>query len=171
MLEYHDADILAFPAQFIVHQFHCQKEGAGAKGLAARIFGQWPHAHPKDRQREPGSIDVFSATETCPGIINLYAQRGYAKANKKEPAEWRIAWFRKCLEEMKTLKATSLAFPYKIGCGMGGGCWDDYENALLEFAAETQTKVSICRLPLRQKRKDAAASCPEAKRRKSERRG
>jgi hypothetical protein len=38
----------------------------------------------------------------------------------------------------------SIAFPYKIGCGLAGGKWEDYESMIYKFAKENPNiKVKI----------------------------
>lgn len=43
----------------------------------------------------------------------------------------RLEYFENGLEKIKSIKnLQSLAFPYKIGCGLAGGSWEDYLKLL-----------------------------------------
>ena len=121
-------------------------------------------AVPDDRST-PGTIDVrkpptaLSGTNAgCPIVINLFAQWGMGapgKYNRVSPAppsdsaRTREYWFRDCLHAIAQINPPleSIAFPYKIGCGLAGGNWVAYEAMIFEFAAMCpMTQVIICKL-------------------------
>ena len=57
--------------------------------------------------------------------------------------------FKKCLAAIAKLPGVrSVAFPYKIGCGLGGGNWVEYRAALEEFARSSGApRVRVYKLP------------------------
>jgi hypothetical protein len=52
----------------------------------------------------------------------------------------REAWFKQCLEGLESWCITNhiktVAFPYKIGCGLAGGDWKHYLKMITDFAEE-----------------------------------
>ena len=114
------------------------------------------HYQPRGRTREsvqdqPGTVSVHHDNMALkPSVINLYAQMGGGTAQPKgqwgETAEKRIQWFRDSLAALtaRRLRLASIAFPWRIGCGLAGGCWDAYRAAIVEFAhANPAVRVAI----------------------------
>lgn len=146
-----EQDLLASTAQNIAHQCNCRSSRAA--GIARSIFRHHPEADTYAKggePREPGSITVHDGDGER-SVINMYAQLGPGRP--REPSDsftQRLVWFRQCLAALgRTPGLRSVAFPYLIGCGMGGGNWEDYEAALRDFAASLpDVEVTLCYLPL-----------------------
>lgn len=65
-----------------------------------------------------------------------------------DTAAARLGYFRQALDKLRAVVGDgSVAFPYKIGCGLGGGDWAQYEAALREFAQAVPGKVVLYQLP------------------------
>ena len=61
--------------------------------------------------------------------------------------ENRLQWFKECLDEIEKIEdLESVAFPYKIGCGYGGGDWNDYLKLIEQFSEKSLVKVVIYQL-------------------------
>lgn len=148
---------------YLVHQ--CNTTTSTAKGLAATIFKHHPHANSYQRimdKRIPGTIDVYHPMVSAqPGVINLYAQLGpgrpyrnnsryYDTCRADDTASNREKWFEKGLEAISNIpELKSVAFPWKIGCGLAGGDWDRYMDMLLVFAKKNpMIEVTVYRLSL-----------------------
>ena len=147
------ADILSHPG-YIVHQCNCVT--THASGLAAHIFKVIPEADVyADRtfRRVPGTVCIREK------VVNLFGQFRPGKPSARESSAQRLAWFQKGLDELETyLKQESeacdhvvdmlptVAFPYKIGCGLAGGHWPDYWSRIQAFAARVDHPVMIYRL-------------------------
>ena len=61
----------------------------------------------------------------------------------------RLRYFKKALDKFAnelTCDDTPVYFPYKIGCGLAGGDWTKYEEAINEFASKYYGKTYIVRL-------------------------
>ena len=96
----------------------------------------------KDRDI-PGTIKIL---EGNPNIICIVGQWSPGKVNgfwiKKYPLyhneietkNIRLNWFKNAINEIdeKVDIDNEIAIPYKIGCGLAGGCWDEYEKILQE---------------------------------------
>lgn len=81
--------------------------------------------------RSPGSIIV------CGKVVNMFAQIGPGKGRgPADSPDQRLQYFRLCLQQLgQALPADArTAFPYKIGCGLACGNWDDYHADLQQFA-------------------------------------
>jgi O-acetyl-ADP-ribose deacetylase (regulator of RNase III) len=133
-------DILKTNCQYIIHQTNTT--GLRSSGLSAKIFKQFPNAniYKKEIKRSPGTIIVKD------NIINLFGQIKPGKPNKDDDTlQIRIKWFNSGLNMIGNLKdIKSVAIPYKIGCGLAGGKWEDYESMIYKFAKENPNiKVKI----------------------------
>jgi len=145
-------NLLESKEQYIVQQCNCTS--TYAKGLSKAIFQKWPYADAyKKRTGESklGSIDV-KGKEGQRLIINLFGQYGPGKPKSSGPdtKQNRANSFRQGLEAIAKLpNLKSLAFPYQIGCGLGGGSWIEYEKMIRNFASQlpSSVKIIIYRLP------------------------
>jgi O-acetyl-ADP-ribose deacetylase (regulator of RNase III) len=150
-LTYKTGDITAATEEYIVHQCNCQST-SGA-GLAATIIKTFPYADPYSNRRpnpkspsrclpadesKPGTIQVWRPPEDAPNspaFIGLYAQYRPGKPSPQDSKTDREGWFRRCLDLLEKVPGlTSLAMPWKIGCGLGGGDWGVYEGMIREWA-------------------------------------
>lgn len=128
---------------WICHQTNCVTSSAA--GLAKAIFDKWPHTDVyKDREVPsiPGSIVRKDF------VINMMAQYYPGAAMSDPPSiqnDKRFEWFRQCLGQMMHLKGT-IAFPWRIGCGIAGGDWDRYLGVIARFERVAQADVTIYRL-------------------------
>ena len=147
-------DLLDCDADFIAHQCNCVvKRG---KGLAAAIFKRFPET------------DVYSERleNSTPGwniirgrVINMMGQfYPGAPRFENDSAYLRLRWFVECLEGLTTelpLKTEKrpirLAFPWRVGCGLGGGSWSKYLGALKRFA---QSNINVIQVEIYQLSED-----------------
>lgn len=156
-----EGSLLDSTATFIAHQCNCiSTEG---KGLSDMIFKKYPYADVykkrigagkdgKDARDKPGDIKIGGNGRENRYVINMFAQNypGGPKPNYDDD-EKRLGWFKLCLNKILDLEQipnliddkTSIAFPSNIGCGLGGGCWESYREALDEFANKTRMTVYL----------------------------
>ena len=95
-------------------------------------------------------------------VANMNAQYhpGAPHANGKDDRRHRLQYFRSCLHGIAAYIRTaptrprSIAFPWRIGCGLALGRWQAYANAILEWAEGAcrydgkPLKVVIYQLPM-----------------------
>lgn len=166
-------DILNFKADYIVQQCNCLT--IRAHGLAQSIANVYPDADTYAKRRQMGSRNLAIAEDrSTPGtisihghVINMYAQwrPGSCKtayfsvypeySAEPESALTREIWFQKCLDAIaeKFSGSISIAFPFQIGCGLGGGEWSRYEKMISAFAeANPRFKVYIVTLPTKKRK-------------------
>jgi ribA/ribD-fused uncharacterized protein len=138
--------------QYIAHQCNCKTRKY--KGLASTIYKKHPKAEPYSSgaliphggQPQPGLvlvsgpvINMFAQYNPGPARPEAASQSGGASRSSEpeDTATNRLSWFQKCLDtvfENKDIK--SVALPMKIGCGLAGGAWIQYEQLLAKFAAD-----------------------------------
>lgn len=82
--------------------------------------------------RVPGTIAIRGH------VINTFAQDWWGRPQPPhDSAERRLQHFNDCLEAIGDISGLeSVAFPYKIGCGLARGDWAAYRSALEKFAAD-----------------------------------
>lgn len=142
-------DILKANVDAIAHQ--CNVTSPNVHGVAKFIFDKHPAAHTKHyfgdhSSPELGDIDIFPITGASYNhVINMYSQRypGPPNVQHKDSKEYRLKWFRDCLNLIVAKKIDSVAFPYLIGCGLGGGNWPDYLKELEVFEEKFKRPVFL----------------------------
>lgn len=146
MIDLIEADILNFDVQYIAHQTNCVSDYA--LGLAKLIFKKYPYADDyrnrpyENYMYELGSINIHIGEQN---VINMFAQIYPGKPCSPKTVDVRQTAFKECLTKISKIPdLKSIAFPYRIGCGLAGGDWQLYEQMLNSFAEEVkQTKVFI----------------------------
>jgi O-acetyl-ADP-ribose deacetylase (regulator of RNase III) len=128
-------NLLEADTDLLIHQCNCVTNYP--KGLAAEIFKKYPEADIYTcrkintlKKDFPGTIKVIGK------ICNLFGQYypGPAKYNK-DSAKLREQWFKQCLTEIAKLDGIkSVAFPWRIGCGLAKGNWNHYKTMIDDFA-------------------------------------
>jgi hypothetical protein len=151
-------------AEAIVQQLNCI--GVNGRGLAKAVADKFPYGCSyAGRARSdkwgiaapgsfavPGSIDVRrpSRPGRQPLVVNFFSQwemgapLKYNRAKAPGPphvqdsAAQRESWFAQCLAQLSSLqpRPASVAFPYLIGCGLGGGSWASYRSMIAAFARD-----------------------------------
>ena len=134
-------------AEYIAHQCNCISTNAA--GLAYHIFRKYPYADAyKNRKArsEAGTIEVCVGNdESSKKVINLFAQ--YYPGNARyvtDSEEKRIEWMKQCLFQVYKLRdeIKSIAFPFGMGCGLGGGDWKVYKG-LIEKLAKNMPNTEV----------------------------
>lgn len=142
-------NLLEAPEEYILHQCNCVTNSA--KGLALSIFQKWKFSDTYSERvlhDTPGTIKIRSSQKKT--IINLFAQYYPGRPKyKNDSREKRLIWFEQGLDnlliQMPGIK--SIALPFKIGCGLGGGVWRDYLRVIEKFSERNfQVLVVIYKL-------------------------
>jgi O-acetyl-ADP-ribose deacetylase (regulator of RNase III) len=84
-------------------------------------------------------------------VLCLLAQWDFGRAGNQyrkigpytDSSQNRTKWFKQCLERIGVMGIKSIAFPYKIGCGLGGQNWTLYLGLIKQFAYRYNVEVSI----------------------------
>jgi hypothetical protein len=148
-VKYKTGDIMHATESHLVHQLNCV--GTMPAGVAQAVGKAFPWADPYAK-RVPKTDDPLrceSESESIPGTIEqFYSQYKPGPPVLTETRQSRATLFEKCLNLLpKVNDLASLAIPYKIGCGIGGGVWRTYEMLILNFAAKhPELKIAVYRL-------------------------
>lgn len=156
-------DLLKSKEQYIVQQTCCtavrphglsetiarEMPGCDPYALRKKFKGNW--AVEEDRP-EPGSLLIFQREEGASiicafaqyyhGKPNVYSSKDPLSLNREDGSAKRFEYFKSCLVLIAELKPKSVAFPYKIGCGLAGGSWALYEKTLNEWS-ESNPEIDI----------------------------
>ena len=152
-------DLLDAPEKFICHQCNCLTDHAA--GIAQAIFSRFPYAdiyklrsknHTPTLEEQLGNIIIKGNGTGQRFIINMMAQvyPGAPKYpdSRKDGTLVRQAAFQECLHKITQLpELQSVAFPWQIGCNLGGGDWQVYRHMIREFAEQVGIPVRVYKLP------------------------
>lgn len=146
------SNMLYAKEKYIVHQCNCMSRNAA--GLALAIFKKFPWAEAysyrvhKNSNDFPGNIKIFGGEKGQRLVISMFAQLypGKPIPSGKDTIELRKTYFEECLcKILKIIDLDSIAFPWKIGCGLAGGKWEDYYKMIEDFSKKTSANVIIYR--------------------------
>jgi O-acetyl-ADP-ribose deacetylase (regulator of RNase III) len=146
MIEIITGDLLEATEQYIAHQCNCLTQNSA--GTAKSIFDKFPYANTYANRTEPdkmGSIKILGNGQDQRFVINMFAQ--YYPGKSKFPKSTldgtavRLDCFYKCLLRVARLPdLESIAFPWRIGCNLGGGDWAAYLGTITNFAQYVEEK-------------------------------
>ena len=158
-------NLLDSDCDYICHQVNCQ--GRMGSGIAKTIREKWPVVYTeyinkyKETQdqvlRDCGSFEFMPDTsEVLLGqiqlidvsekqrVINMFAQQFYGYDGKRYTS-YDAFWGCLGLIKQTVPKGSSIGFPYKIGCGLGGANWRVI-HAMIEDALDEDYDVRIYKL-------------------------
>ena len=146
------------PNIVICHQVNCQ--GVMGAGIAKQIRARWPEVYEDYKktienakaqiaglENPPDDIllGAVACTTTVDGhrVASLFAQYDYGYGPRRYT---NYEAFANCLENLNILVPAyiPIAFPYKIGCGLGGGDWDIIQLMIRKILHHED--VYICQL-------------------------
>lgn len=161
-----NGDILDAPEQTILQQCNCL--ATRPHGLSKTIAEAYPWANvygerkeipgipnvaiEKDR-RVLGTLKIMSSPDDTKRVVCAFAQWKpgnahrppryvkWARASKgiNDGPQERLVAFKKCLEKIESnLTIPEIAIPWMIGCGLAGGNWKDYKEAIEETLVDTR---------------------------------
>lgn len=140
MLKIIHQNILDQPTIF--HQCNCKS--TESKGVARAIFDKYPDANTYigEYERIPGNIHIIDYSGSKK-IINAYGQiyPGKPQHGIDSPQE-RLRYFRQCLDLVLAYNIKRIAVPWKIGCNLGGGIWEHYEESLIQYS--DRLDIDVC---------------------------
>lgn len=141
MVKYVIGDLLESNCDYICHQVNCQ--GVMGSGIAKQIKEKWPEVY--DDYKELctnlgprtllGTIDIVE-TSTGRNVINMFSQFNYGYNGSRFTS---YDAFCRALEQIRdyTAPGSTIGFPKKIGCGLGGGDWKIISAMIESILGET----------------------------------
>jgi len=137
----------------IVHQ--CNLMHIFGAGIALEIKETFPEAYEADKQTPKNDISKlgkysYAITPTFL-IFNMYSQLGLSRHTRTTSYSHMEIAFKKIKNDLQNnifgLKMPiTLGMPYKIGCGLGGGNWEDVEKIIKNVFTDATFDVIICEL-------------------------
>lgn len=134
MINYINADLLDSDCNFICHQVNCQ--GKMGSGVAKQIRDRWPEIYTNyvkiANSKMLGKVQVLSIEDAnipFQHVVNVFAQE-FCGYDGKRYTSYDAFW--NCLNDLKNQipRRATIAFPYKIGCGLGGANWEIIEKMI-----------------------------------------
>lgn len=135
--------------KYIAHQCNCLTQNAA--GTAGAIFYKFPYSNTYANRvtpDTPGLIQIMGNGEDQRYVINMFAQ--YYPGKPKYPNSSfdgqliREKHFHRCLLRIAKIEnLDSIAFPWRIGCNLGGGIWEHYLGTLTNFAQYVEEKRGV----------------------------
>jgi len=144
MIEIITGSLLDSTDTYICHQTNCVSTGSAA-GIARVIFDKFPYADCyRDRlvADEPGTFELRGDGNINRFVINLHGQYkpggpnypGTKDLKYNDTSEDREHYFALCLAGLMSTenikRGQTLAFNWRIGCGIAGGNWERYTDML-----------------------------------------
>jgi O-acetyl-ADP-ribose deacetylase (regulator of RNase III) len=155
MLQQIEGDVLNSPdLTHIVHQ--CNLYCNFGAGIAADIKRKFPDAYRADCGTVKGDVTklgTFTTAEVKPGlwVVNLYSQVGISateRVTSYDAMAKGLALLEGQLRVVAEKDIVKVGFPYKIGCGLGGGNWAIVEAILRSaFGAHSPIQAVIVKRP------------------------
>ena len=141
-IEYiYEGDLCDSKAQLIAHQCNCSSIVKCGAGLYSEIAKNFPYAdfYPtRSEDSKPGTIKVYGDKKLKQRLVlAMFSQFHPGPPTKKDSTAMREKWFDDALSKIAKINGLkSIAFPYKIGCGLAQGDWDIYKAKLEDFSKE-----------------------------------
>lgn len=132
-----DGDLLEAKEDIIAHQVNCK--GVMGSGVAKQIKEKWPQAYEAyafecaevyyDPDLLLGEVVYCDAIgrngkKTGIEIAHMFGQDGYGREKKPYTIYRELRCAMENVADYANYSGKSVAMPYKIGCGLGGGDWD-----------------------------------------------
>jgi O-acetyl-ADP-ribose deacetylase (regulator of RNase III) len=139
MIEIVSGDLLDAKEKYIAHQCNCLTQKSA--GTAKAIFDKFPYSNTYADRIDPdkmGHIKILGNGIDQRYVINMFAQYYPGKPkyplSTKDGLAVREKYFHQCLLRIaKISNLESIAFPWKIGCNLGGGDWNHNLVTLTNF--------------------------------------
>ncbi|GAA0101717.1 hypothetical protein UT300012_24320 [Paraclostridium bifermentans] len=140
-------DLLKSNSEMLVHQVNMQ--GVMGAGLAKQIRKRYPEVYRdyKNRYKEFNLGDnLYCSTSDGHIIVNMFSQKDYGRSGLFTDYDaMEIALFK--IAEIAMKHDVSVGIPYGIGCGLGGGNWEEvYARINKAFKNCNLAKIKIYKL-------------------------
>ena len=155
MIQLVNCDILDSGANLICHQVNCR--GVMNSGLAKQIRDRYPqvyeefmrdyrrYSHPEDKLGRISMVNVSSGNHTF-HVCNMYGQDRYGTDRQYTDYVALNTCFSRVADLLLTLSRNyTVAIPFGIGCGLGGGNWNVVYAMIEDNFSEYKNKILICK--------------------------
>lgn len=134
-----DGNLFDTDVKYICHQVNCQ--GRMGSGVAKTVKLKFPEAFEQYKKACSSGYCLGMVQYVLSNgkvIINMFAQDRYGYDGKQYTD---YDAFMKCLAEIHSAipSGRTIAMPYGIGCGLGGGSWDVIYSMIVRELGEDYT--------------------------------
>jgi len=156
MIEMIERDILNNTSGIICHQVNCFAMG---KGLAKDIKEKYPVVYEEYIKTITGLNDIsrhsllggvlYVPINSSLTIANLFGQYKYKQYNDIQSVYTDYTALSSCLSNIKDyvlITGMDVHIPYEIGCGLGGGSWDNVYSIIEKIFTRTDINCFINRM-------------------------
>ncbi len=144
-IKFYNGDLLDSDADIIGHQ--CNARGVMGSGVALAIKNRYPEVFQsyrkffEDGNLKLGKVD-FAKTNNGKIVANMCGQDKYGRDGKQyTDYEALEKCFDKTARYMKENNLKTIAFPYNLGCGSGGGKWSVVFELIKEYFSDTNVEI------------------------------
>lgn len=150
MIEVRNGDILESGADIIVHQVNCM--GAFGAGVAGQIRKKWPDVYEEYKKACDNHYDwpvallgsaQFVSASPFTIVANCFGQLTYGRKNERYTDYMALSESLQTVRDYATPDCQTIAIPYGIGCGLGGGNWNIVERIIEKTFEDYKGKVVI----------------------------
>ena len=144
-IKFYNGDLLNSNADVIAHQ--CNARGVMGSGVALAVKTRYPEVFKSYRKFfEEGKLKLgkvdFAKTNDGKVVANMCGQDKYGKDGKQyTDYEALEKCFDKTARYMVENEMSTIAFPYKIGCGAGGGDWSVVFKLIKEYFKDFNIEI------------------------------
>jgi O-acetyl-ADP-ribose deacetylase (regulator of RNase III) len=147
MVRIEEGDLLECDVSVIAHQVNCK--GAFGAGLAGQIAERWPackrsyenHVRAHNSGELLGTVLVWEGQEKT--VVNLFGQ------DEPGPNTDDLVLYT-AVQSLKDYMISDgievVALPWKIGCGIGGGDWDEIKHMIESLFSDVDRHLVWVRL-------------------------
>jgi len=131
-------NLLDSSAKYICHQVNCK--GVMGSGVAKQIKAKWPSVFQKYKEKcDAHKNNAADLLGTAQGIrvndntivVNIFGQATYGRDGRRYTDMAALHTAFKALAS-HSAPGDTIAMPYRIGCGLGGGDWGEVMDLLTE---------------------------------------
>lgn len=154
MLKVINQDIFKADVTMLIHQANCF--GTMGAGIARHVKQLYPGAYEADREYylpvgdrgRLGNCSVYETVHRTTGkpllIVNAYGQYHYGGGRQTDVDSLMQAISQAVYHYPQY--SQRIALPYKIGCGLAGGDWQEVEQELTYLSNRMNKTFYICKL-------------------------
>ena len=154
MVTHFTGSVFASNAPAIAHQVNCK--GVMGGGVALQVRQKYPSVFTTYKaackKLQPDQLMGTIQPCLCGGfqerwIINCFAQDGFGTDKQYTDYEALEKCFRKMRRWAIERNVEKIAFPYGIGCGLGGGDWTVIHDLLKKVFYDSRVTAEVWQLP------------------------
>lgn len=144
-IKFCNGDLLNSNANIIAHQVNAR--GVMGSGVALAVKTKYPEVFQSYRKFfEEGKLKLgkvdFAKTNDGKIVANMCGQDRYGRDGKQyTDYEALEKCFDKTARYMKEKNLDSIAFPFKLGCGLGGGDWNIVFAMIKEYFKDFNIEI------------------------------